>query len=730
MTRTPNAFRFISRAAAAALAVLLLGVPVRGQDPAPSIEALLADARRQYDQVDHTAAVATLDRAIAVMQPRRADRAVQPQLVAAYQLRARALFGLRDRVKSQADMEALLRVDPSYQMPGDVSPRVVELFNETRKAVIGEVVLTLTPQDAEIEVDGVALGTERTLSLASGPHTVTARRVGYRPDSREVTVTAGTSLPFTLALERSSANLSVVTVPTGVEVILDGIPRGTTAENGRTPAEQEFATRFKLPIDQMSRKFTMTNVTIGSHTLELRKPCFVPYNRSAPIERFDDFAVEPVTLKPATGTLTISSPTPNTMVFLNDQPRGAAPLTLTECEGAHTVELRSPVGRYVRRVTIRPGDQQAIDGTTKPAFAILSVSGLPEGLRGSEDLRVVVERALLNTGRVTVFAPPADRAQKALQAEGLAAGWLAFDRSGRPIGAAAENIAPGERRDLSVRLSRAMEAQGIASVAVTGSDRSNVLVSLLASGSADPDVIALRLDSPESAARAVDALDVSIPLYTPSIGLLSIDVVGLAGAVVARVDRGSGAAAAGLGPGDVILAANGKTLASAQALADVVRDLAVGAALSVDVRPRGGAPPKKVELRPVLVPRALAMADQTTRFNPLLLHLRRLLASQPGNDEPVLRLNIGIALMRLGNWQEARAELERVHLPAGGGVSDGTVQYLLGLCYEAVGLVADAEKAWTNAKGSEAMLTGDGPPVKDLAAVKLASIGRRPGGGS
>jgi tetratricopeptide (TPR) repeat protein len=729
MTLTPNVFKSINRTAVAVLVVLSLASPIRAQE-STSIEALMADARRLYDQVDHAGAVSVLDRAIAQLQARRTDRTVQPQLVAAYQLRARALFGLGDRTKSQSDMEALLRVDPSYRMPGDVSPRVIALFEDTRKTVVGELVLTITPLDAEIDVDGVPLvATERTLSLASGPHTVAVRRGGYRPDSREVAVTAGTSLPLSVTLERSSASVALVTVPAGVEVTVDGTPRGTTAEGSRTPAEQDLAARYKLAPDQVSRKMTLSDITVGTHVLEFRKACFVPAERRVKIDRFDDFAIEPVSLEPATGTLKISSTVADAMVFVDDQPHGSAPVTLSECEGPHTVELRAPYGRYVRRVTVRPGDQQSIEGTPKPAFALLSVSGLPEGLRGGEDLRIAVERALISTSRVTVFAPSAEHAQKGLQDEKLDLAWLAFDRTGRAIGRSAENIAPGERRDLSVRLSQKMEAQGIAAVTVTGTDRANVLVTLLASGSADPDVIALRLDSPESAGRAVEALDASMALHTPSIGLLSIDVIGLAGAVVARVDRGSGAASAGLTAGDVIVAAGGRSLASAQALADSIRDLAPGGTLSLDVRSRGAAQVKRVELRPVLVPRALAMADQTTRFNPLLLHLRRLLASQPGTDEPVLRLNVGIALMRLGNWQDARAELERVRLPSGGGVSDGTVQYLLGLCYEAGGLFADAEKAWANAKGSDGMLTTDGPPVKDLAAAKLAAIARSRAGG-
>jgi Flp pilus assembly protein TadD len=87
----------------------------------------------------------------------------------------------------------------------------------------------------------------------------------------------------------------------------------------------------------------------------------------------------------------------------------------------------------------------------------------------------------------------------------------------------------------------------------------------------------------------------------------------------------------------------------------------------------------------------------------------------------VLRLNIGIALMRLGNWEDARVELQRAALPDGRGVAQGTVQYHLGTCYDKLGRFAEAAQAWRKARDSAAWLTEDGPPVKELAEARLAN---------
>jgi len=77
------------------------------------------------------------------------------------------------------------------------------------------------------------------------------------------------------------------------------------------------------------------------------------------------------------------------------------------------------------------------------------------------------------------------------------------------------------------------------------------------------------------------------------------------------------------------------------------------------------------------------------------------------------------------SWSDARAELQRVKLPDGRGVGNGTVQYLLGLCADQLGSRAEAESAFKAAAASESLLTEDGPPVKELAQAKLTEIQRR-----
>ena len=221
--------------------------------------------------------------------------------------------------------------------------------------------------------------------------------------------------------------------------------------------------------------------------------------------------------------------------------------------------------------------------------------------------------------------------------------------------------------------------QGVAGVALTSPSGDEMLLSLLAAGSAEPDVLAFRLNDPESMAATRRALSTTFPLYRHSAGLLAIDVLDIPGATVAQVEAGGAGAAAGLVPGDLIVSANAQPVKSVTDLERVLGSLPEDRGLALDVRgPAGGV--RKAQLTASLVPRALVMTDQTLLANKAILDLRQRLPTAINTaEEPVVRLNLAIALMHVKSWAAARAELERVTMPNAPGISNGTVQDLLGL---------------------------------------------------
>jgi tetratricopeptide (TPR) repeat protein len=705
---------------AAAVAGCLASGPAGAQTG--TAEAQLAQAKTQFDTLNFEAAAATLDPLIASLEGQAMkDPVAAKMLPTAYELRARSRFQLGNMDGATADFRSLLRVAPGFTLSGQVSQRVGRTFEDIRKTSVGKMILNLSPADADLELDGMAFSASAgEIPMAVGSHTLSGRRSGCRSAAQTFSVVAGSTTEVVLTLERVSASLAIVTSPVGVEVVVDGVSRGRTESGVLTPQWTEPVAKLNLPPNAVSKPFLVDDLAQGSHTVEFLKDCHTKVEKRIAIDKPADFLIDPVKLEKAIASVYVDSPTPGGLVLLDGDSRGPLPLSMDDvCEGSHVVEIRSPWGRYVERLNTRAGDKITVQGVVKPSVGLLSVTGLPDGYRGT-DLRLALERGFGASKSVTLFAPGAEKVQQALKGESLSPGWLAFDRWRRPMGPTASAITPAARMEIGGRLAKALDVQGVAELtARPGTDRSQFLLSLLAADSSEPDVLELNLDNPASVNAAIAELDRVPAMYRPSAGLSVADVLDVAGAVVVAVD--AAAAKAGLAPGDVIAKVDGQAVADGSAFSALVAQRKAGSSLSVEIKDKSGAI-RAGTLAISMAPRLVAMNDQSLLFNNLVLALRpRLAPAVNTTPDPVIRLNLAVALMRLGNWTEARAELAKVQIPAGPGVSNGTVQYLLGLCHEALGQTAEAEKAWrAAATDAESLLTEDGPAVKELAERKLA----------
>ena len=713
--------KFLAALVAALVAALAFSSVVQGFSPATETggtyqqavaDAQFQEARRLFDALDYEKAVTALDAAIVALEASTPkDVARRDKLAAAYEMRARSKFGLGDQDGAKADFILLLKTNPSHALSGQVSPRVVALFEETAKATVTSINVSVTPATAKLELDGAPLAAPGTIKVTVGEHVVSAEQGGFRPSRQTVTAALGTSAEVALVLERVSSVLRIVTSPADVEVKLDGTAIGKTVA---APAEAG------APGPSVSAPLVVVDVTTGPHVVELRKDCYVTTTTKVAVDKPDDYPVGPLTMQPAVATLSVTSNQSGAQVFVDGQDRGVAPYKTAElCEGEHLVELRTPFGRDSRRIDAKAGAQINFEGVIKPTFAIVSASGAPANL--TQDMRVLVERAMAGSQTVRLVAPPADQADKALKGNQLTTDWLAIDAGGRPVGASAQMAGP-VRKEASTKLSETFGVQGVASVTVQ--DPNRVVLSLLASGSTTPDVLEIALDNTASIGAAVARLDGVIPVSRPAIGLQAIDVADVAGVVITSIDPNSPAAATALKAGDIIVQADGQTVADVAALAKVVSGKRAGQNVAVEAKDPAGVA-KRADVPVFITPRVLGLAEQGLPINRILLDLRaRSRDITDPFDLAVIKLNTAIALGRVGEWSAAQAELRQVKLPDRPGVGNGTVQYLLGVAAEALGNRAEAETAYKAAAATESLLSEDGPRVKDLAEARLAEMQR------
>jgi hypothetical protein len=598
------------------------------------------------------------------------------------------------------------------------------MFEAARKATIGTLRLTVEPPDAAVTLDGAAVAPSvlgLPMALAAGTHRLAASRGGYRAAEQEVQVAAGAEQAVTLALERVSSRIAVVTSPPDVEVTLDGVPRGRTPAGPPPATYADTAARLGVAPEAVSAPLFIDDVATGVRLFEFRRPCYQPFESRRTIERPADLLLEQK-LDLAAAIVKVESNVRGAEVVLNGQSRGPAPQVLPEvCEGPQVLEVMAPVGRYIRRFEAHAGETVEIAADVAPALALVSAGGEDTRFRG-EDVRLLAEQAIEPARSLTVFVPPDDEVATALREQRLPADWLAVDATGQPVGQAG-GVSSSARRDASAQLARRFAAQGVAGITSLPGGQGRAVLALLAAGSSEPDAVELPLGG-ASMLEVIRDLDAGTEVLRRSIDATVVDVADVTGAVIVAVAPGGQAAGAGLALGDAVVAVDGVAVADAAAFERALAGPPVGRAVTFSVADLAGNV-RSVPVAVVLRPRLVSPEDRMTRFNKRVLDLRfQLTTGTDPTAEAMLRLNLGAALVRLGNWSEARRELQRVKLAEGPGISNGTVQYLLGLAAEGANQPLEADQAFKAAAASEgATLTEYGPLIADLLKQRTT---RRP----
>jgi hypothetical protein len=382
------------------------------------------------------------------------------------------------------------------------------------------------------------------------------------------------------------------------------------------------------------------------------------------------------------------------------------------CAGSHTEEFRSVAGRDVQRVSIDSGAQVSVSGRLRAAFAILAAPGAP----GTQDIRLAVERAFAPARSLLLYAPAADATRAAIEKESVNDEWFGLmpGQMGLPA---------GDRRGKLQRLSDAFDAQGIAWVRPTTPGSNEVTVALEVPGGASPDDLVVDLDRPDSVRQAVSRLDQPLTLSHATLGIASVDVLDVKGAVIVDVEAGKPGAAAGLKVGQIIESLDGQAITSVTDFETRLGTHQATDRVTLSVRSPGGAAAQTVTAGLQVVPVLVAGTDRFMPSNAVVAVLRSRLAgvSEPA-EVAATQLNLGAALLRAGDGAGAKEILDKTTLPAGSGVSAGTVAFLRGQAAELAGDRAAAITAYTTASQSDGRLPADGPLVKSLAARALERL--------
>jgi serine/threonine-protein kinase len=202
---------------------------------------------------------------------------------------------------------------PEAAAPAAAKPAVASKF--------GQLEITSNISGATITVDGKSDPAWATpfvfAELAAGTHLITVFKEGYSEFQQSVTVEAGKSKTLHAALNVPAGEISIITNPPGVEVLIDG------QAVGRSPIRRSMG--------------------VGQHTYTLRQPGMDPYTSSFEIKYDGHMITKKVDFggaAAATGVVELrTSPSGAAVQVDGNSVPGQAPMSFRVPAGLHTITL-------------------------------------------------------------------------------------------------------------------------------------------------------------------------------------------------------------------------------------------------------------------------------------------------------------------------------------------------------------------------------------------------------
>jgi len=660
--------------------------------------------------------------------PQKLSSSGRDMLAQAFEYRARVYFGIGLSEKASESFRQLVQLKPDYALSKEkMSPKVVELFNSVKRSLVGYLAVSSKPAGAKVTLIGA--GEARTdlgltdffpVEVLAGEYSVEVVREGYQTEVRPVSITARDTQTVDVPLVRVAASLFFVTEPIGVEIWVDGELKARTSGN-LAPELYEEARARGLDPAKASTRMEVANLTLGSHAVELRLPCYETVKAIIPTEQPQDYVRDPVKMEDSVASLKLTSDPPGARIFLNGEARGVTPADIPRvCSGKVKIEVKHAAGKFIKELVLSKDDAISLDCPIRPTLAFLGVEAASTG--GQRYLAEAEEKIRQNLSRLTslnVIAAPREAVDKNLSQDKLT-------RMSLLPGSGAD---PDLVRKVTERLSSSLDVQGFL-VAVLPEERlqRTARLYLLAAGNTAAEAIDV-VNFGEGAAYTgpLARLDAQFASERPWTGLLTVDTLIVDGVPVLRVVPGSPAAQAGLQAGDVVLGADGQAVKRTADLLAAVAAKKSGDRLVLQVRGgTAGSAPRGVELKLGASFREVPLFDPQLVYNKTMMDLRSVTEGWPGTEAAAYAsLNLALCAMHFSDFAGAHDFLQKAkaELPDRPGLSRGTALYYLGLALEKLSYrpqAAEAYRAAAEAKDAT-LIDNDGPAVAPLAARRAGS---------
>jgi len=123
------------------------------------LQPIFDEAERLFRSFDQPDSVALFDRLIARLDSARSRQPLPPELrtmlILSRAHRAEAHFNLGENERAAEDLRRILQIEPGWEIDPDmVSPKLVEVVEELRRGMVGELLVLVEPIDATVTFGG------------------------------------------------------------------------------------------------------------------------------------------------------------------------------------------------------------------------------------------------------------------------------------------------------------------------------------------------------------------------------------------------------------------------------------------------------------------------------------------------------------------------------------------------------------------------------------------------
>ncbi len=595
---------------------------------------------------------------------------------------------------------------------------------------VGRVAFLVDPPDARIALHPATGGLPEPATLPVGHYLAEVSRPGYVPTLAGFTVAEGEGVEIAVELKRTSAAVRLRTAPSDATILIDGFERGRTLGQAE-PSFNPAVVAASAPRTGFSQALWIGDLAAGSHRVEVRKDGFRAYSGDLEVTGPHDYELPPVVLESQQAFLLLKDLPEDARVYGNgrelkpDREKVMAEASVSP--GRVDLVVSSGVHAYFETsLVVADGDWLEVPVELRPSLAYLGVFGEDAaGLRAVSSILDVIREE----GSYIVL----DR-----EREGAAAlGDLALDPAVLRNRTAAKNSVDWSAMQARVQ-DHAPAALYLAAVLSDDlvAETADLWWWSAAPGPSRPDVLTIEIRDgrigSEARRRLVRSLkpEFDAGSRAPLLGAVLIESLKGEALVVASVDAGGPAAAAGLQPGMDVVEINGEAASSIGQVSEALRNLRLGG--EIELATGGPEGTSTLAFEPewgwtgldVFAPDLLSSVAATR----LIREIER-----PG-DVPrwLLELDLAALLLAAGDASGAVRLLQTIDAPDRDGLGMATVQYALGLAMS--DLAAEGQEEYGQrtrqvfralSSAAEGRIGADGgPSVAARARLQLGTEGQ------